>query len=59
MRLGGADGAPVRIGNDVWLGAMVTVLTGVSIGDGAIVGANAVLPWISSPLLSSLELPPA
>ncbi len=39
----GEDVAPVRIGNNVWLGAKVTVLKGVSIGDGAIVGANAVV----------------
>lgn len=31
------------IGNDVWLGANVVVLQGVKIGDGAIIGANAVV----------------
>jgi len=35
--------APVKIGNDVWIGARVTILPGVSIGDGAIVGACAVV----------------
>ena len=34
---------PVIIGNDVWLGANVTVVAGVNMGDGAIVGANAVV----------------
>lgn len=34
---------PVRIGADVWLGARVIVLPGVSIGDGAIVAAGAVV----------------
>ncbi len=34
---------PTRIGRDVWLGAGVTVLGGVSIGDGCIVGAGAVV----------------
>lgn len=34
---------PTRIGNDVWLGAGVTVLGGVRIGDGAVVGANSVV----------------
>jgi acetyltransferase-like isoleucine patch superfamily enzyme len=43
MRLQGHAVARVRIGNDVWLGAKVTVLKGVTIGDGAIVGANAVV----------------
>ena len=33
----------VRIGNNVWLGERVTVLSGVSIGDGAIVAANSVV----------------
>lgn len=31
------------IGNDVWLGANVVVLRGVTIGDGAVVAANAVV----------------
>lgn len=31
------------IGNDVWIGARAVVLDGVSIGDGAIVGAGAVV----------------
>lgn len=39
----GASCAPVRIGNNVWLAARVIVTKGVSIGDGAIVGAGAVV----------------
>ena len=35
--------SPIRIGNNVWLGANVTVLPGVSIGDGAIIAAGAVV----------------
>ena len=31
------------IGNDVWIGQNATILPGVHIGDGAIVGANAVV----------------
>ena len=34
---------PARIGNDVWIGANVTILRGVSVGDGAIVAAGAVV----------------
>jgi acetyltransferase-like isoleucine patch superfamily enzyme len=34
---------PVRIGPDVWLGAKVTVLRGVTIGRGCVVAANAVV----------------
>ncbi|MGH3646725.1 MAG: acyltransferase [Micromonosporaceae bacterium] len=34
---------PVRIGRDVWLGTKSTVIRGVRIGEGGIVGANAVV----------------
>ena len=37
------DEADIVIGNDVWLGTRVIVLPGVEIGDGAIVGAGAVV----------------
>jgi len=45
---GGTDGHPqskgvTRIGNDVWIGYRSTVLSGVAIGDGAIIGAGAVV----------------
>ena len=33
----------VNIGNDVWIGGGAKVLAGVTIGDGAIIGANAVV----------------
>lgn len=34
---------PVRIGNEVWIGANAVVLPGVTIGDGSIVAAGAVV----------------
>lgn len=34
---------PTRIGRDVWLGARVTVLGGVTIGDGCVVGAGSLV----------------
>jgi acetyltransferase-like isoleucine patch superfamily enzyme len=34
---------PTKIGRDVWLGAGVKVLGGVTIGDGCVVGAGAVV----------------
>lgn len=35
--------APIRIGNKVWIGSNATILPGVSIGDGAIIAAGAVV----------------
>lgn len=33
----------IKIGNDVWIGSKVTILSGVSIGDGAIIAANSLV----------------
>lgn len=46
--LAGKDGHPAnkgatRIGNDVWIGHGATILSGVTVGDGAIIGARAVV----------------
>lgn len=35
--------APTRLGDRVWLGAHVVVLKGVTIGDGAVIGAGSVV----------------
>ena len=35
--------SPVNIGKNVWLGEQVSVLPGVTIGDGSIIGANSVV----------------
>ena len=35
--------APVKIGNNVWIGAHATILAGVTIGSGAVVAAGAVV----------------
>lgn len=35
--------APVRIGNNVWVGAGVIILKGVTIGDSAVIAAGAVV----------------
>ena len=37
------DERDVRIGSDVWLGVRVVVVAGVTIGDGCVVGAGAVV----------------
>lgn len=34
---------PVRVGNNVWIGAMVGILPGVTIGDGAVIGMGAIV----------------
>lgn len=33
----------IKIGNDVWIGARATILEGISIGDGAVVAAGAIV----------------
>lgn len=42
-RRAGMRPAPIRIGKRVWIGAHATVLPGVTIGDGAIIAAGAVV----------------
>ena len=39
----GFTGAPVQIGEDVWMGAHVVILPGVTIGKGAIIAAGSVV----------------
>ena len=33
----------VKVGNDVWVGANSVIMPGITVGDGAIIGANAVV----------------
>ncbi len=33
----------ISLGNDVWIGANSVIFTGVTIGDGAVIGAGAVV----------------
>jgi serine acetyltransferase len=42
-RASGFVTAPIRIGDNVWLGAKVTVLKGITIGDNSVIGANSVV----------------
>jgi len=43
LRDSGYIARPISIGNEVWIGRCVTVLGGITIGDGSTVGANAVV----------------
>lgn len=40
---GSSESRQVTIGNDVWIGARVIILPGVTIGNGSIIGAGAVV----------------
>lgn len=40
---GSFDSGPIVISDDVWIGANCTIIDGVSIGEGAVVGANSVV----------------
>ncbi|HXA13587.1 MAG TPA: acyltransferase [Opitutaceae bacterium] len=48
---------PIKIGRDVWLGAGVKVLGGVTIGDGCIVGAGAVVTGDLPPYSIAVGMP--
>jgi acetyltransferase-like isoleucine patch superfamily enzyme len=43
MNAQGATRERINIGNNVWIGAKVTILAGVDIGEGAIIAAGAVV----------------
>jgi acetyltransferase-like isoleucine patch superfamily enzyme len=42
-RLDDLDTGPTVIGNDVWIGMGATVLAGLGVGDGSVIGAGAVV----------------
>lgn len=41
--IGSVKSAPVTIGNHVWIGTKAIILKGVTIGDGAVIAAGAVV----------------
>jgi maltose O-acetyltransferase len=43
QRAGTAKGYPIKIGNGCWIGARVTVLPGVTIGEGSVIAAGSVV----------------
>ncbi|RZJ88340.1 MAG: acyltransferase [Chryseobacterium sp.] len=48
---------PVKIGNDVWIGAGAKILGGVEIGDGCVVGAGAVVTKSLPPYAIAVGVP--
>ncbi|WP_276529523.1 acyltransferase [Donghicola mangrovi] len=51
------DESDVIIGNDVWLGARAMVMPGVTIGDGAIIGAGSVVTSDIPPMTIAAGVP--
>ena len=50
-------GKPVTIGNDVWLGANSVIMPGVTIGDGCIIGAGAIVTKSIPPYSVAVGIP--
>ncbi|MCX2575920.1 acyltransferase [Pedobacter sandarakinus] len=48
---------PVKIGNDVWIGAGCKILGGVTIGDGCVVGAGSVVSKDLAPYSVAIGVP--
>lgn len=48
---------PVKIGDDVWIGAGVKILGGVTIGDGCVVGAGTVVTQSLPPYAKAVGVP--
>jgi acetyltransferase-like isoleucine patch superfamily enzyme len=49
--------APIQIGKDVWIGRGCCILPGVSIGDGAVIGANSVVTKDVPPYVVAAGIP--
>jgi len=57
IRQQGADERPIVVGDDVWIAASAIVLGGVTVGDGAVVGAGAVVTKDIPPYSIALGVP--
>lgn len=42
-RISSGKTVPINIGNNVWIGSLVTILKGVNIGDNSVIAANSVV----------------
>jgi lipopolysaccharide O-acetyltransferase len=49
--------SPIRIGSNVWIGDGVSVLSGANIGDGCVIGANAVVVGEIPPFTVAVGVP--
>jgi acetyltransferase-like isoleucine patch superfamily enzyme len=50
IREQGVDNKPITIGDDVWIGANVTILGGVEVGRGSVIGAGSVVTESIEPM---------
>lgn len=57
IRKQGGDFAPVRIGSNVWIAAHCVILPGVTIGDGAVIGANSTVTKDVPPMAIAVGSP--
>jgi acetyltransferase-like isoleucine patch superfamily enzyme len=57
MALAGAHAAPITLDDDVWLGANVTLVPGVSIARGCVIGAGAVVTKDTKPMSVYMGVP--
>ncbi len=57
MNLQGVTCEGVKIGDDVWLGARVTILDGVEIGEGSVIGAGSVVSKSIPPYSVAVGVP--
>ena len=57
IRLQGIYKRDVRVGNNVWIGYGACILRGVTVGDNAVIGTNAVVAGVPARLLRMREAP--
>ena len=57
MEQGSSEVQPVKIGNDVWIGRRAIIMPGVTIGDGVIIGAGAVVTKNIAPYMVAVGVP--
>jgi maltose O-acetyltransferase len=56
-RFGSSDRAPIHLKKGCWVGAHVTITRGVTVGDGSVVAANAVVTQDIPPFTIAVGIP--